>query len=100
MDDIAVGTDVADGRLAATVRTRDGDGPRDWPAMATDAGFAVEAVLPIPGRDEFWRRLYRWWLHHERELRIEMGDRATDNLMREARQALARTEEPPPAVLL
>jgi hypothetical protein len=91
---------VPGGRLAATVRTRDGGGTGDWPAMATDAGFAVEASLPIPDSDEFWLRLYRSWLAHERELRAEMGDRATDNLLREARQALARTDEPPPAVLL
>jgi len=91
---------VPGGRLAATVRTRDGDGPRDWPAMATGAGFAVEASLPIPGRDEFWQRLYRLWFAHEPELRVQLGDRVADNLLREARPAVARTDEPPRAVLL
>jgi SAM-dependent methyltransferase len=86
-------------RLAITVRTRPG-GPGDWPALAVAADLEVEASEEYRDHDDIWRRLHGSWLAHEREMRAELGERAAENLLLEARQALARTEQPPPAELL
>jgi hypothetical protein len=86
-------------RLATTVRTRKG-GPSDWPALATDAGLTVEAAIAYRDHDPLWRRLHGSWLAHADGLRTELGERAAGNFLLEARLALARTEELPPAELL
>jgi SAM-dependent methyltransferase len=86
-------------RLAVTVRTRPG-GPGDWPALAAAADLRVEASVEHREHDDLWRRLHGSWLSHEQEMRTELGDRAAANLLLEARTALARTEQLPPAELL
>jgi ubiquinone/menaquinone biosynthesis C-methylase UbiE len=90
---------VPGGRLAVTVRVRPG-GAGDWPAMARSVGWEVEDSLVNHDHDKYWRRLHGSWLAHEPQLRRELGDRAADNLISEARQALARSEDPPPHELL
>ena len=86
-------------RLALTVRVRP-DSLSDWPVMARSVGLEVEDSVINRDHDEFWRRLHASWLAHESELRAEMGTRAADNFMVEARQSLDRTEELPPHELL
>jgi SAM-dependent methyltransferase len=90
---------VPGGRLALTVRVRSG-GPGDWPAIARSVGWEVEDSLVNRDHDEYWRRLHGSWLAHEPQLRSELGDRAADNLISEARQALERSEDFPPHELL
>jgi ubiquinone/menaquinone biosynthesis C-methylase UbiE len=85
------------GRAVVTVRQRPA-GTDGWPTMATAAGLAVEQSLVYPDYDEYWRRLYALWTEHEQRLRPELGDAATDNLMREA--ALAATMDNLPPVLM
>jgi SAM-dependent methyltransferase len=86
-------------RLATTVRTRK-SGSSDWPALAADAGLTVEAATAYRDHDHLWRRLHGSWLAHAEDLRAELGERAAGNFLLEARLALARTEELPPAELL
>jgi len=90
---------VPGGRLAVTVRVSPG-GVGDWPAMARSVGWEVEDSLVNRDLDAFWRRLHGSWLAHEPQLRSELGDRAADNLISEARQALQRSENIPPHELL
>jgi SAM-dependent methyltransferase len=90
---------VPGGRLAVTVRVRPG-GAGDWPAMAGSVGWDVEDSLINHGHDAFWRRLHGSWLAHEPQLRSELGDRAADNLIKEATQALQRSVDLPPHELL
>ncbi|WP_203923362.1 class I SAM-dependent methyltransferase [Rugosimonospora africana] len=85
------------GRAVVTVRQRPA-GADDWPTMAASAGLDVEQSLVYPDYDEYWRRLYALWTEHEQRLRPELGDAATDNLMREV--ALAGTVDNPPTVLM
>jgi hypothetical protein len=86
--------------LAVTVRVRPG-GAGDWPAIARSVGWVVEDSLINRDHDESWRRLFGSWLAHESQLRGELGDRAAENLISEARQALQRSEDlPPPALLV
>jgi hypothetical protein len=86
-------------RLAFTCRLRT-QGTQDWHAMAADAGLEVEDTTIIPGNEEFWQRLHGLWLAHEAELRAELGERAADNLIREATAAGERPADVPPVVLL
>jgi SAM-dependent methyltransferase len=89
---------VPGARLAMTGRIRPGSG--DWPAMAAAAGFDLEARVVYRDHDQFWRRLHGSWLAHQDEIRAEFSARAANNLLAEARLALARTEDLPPAELL
>jgi ubiquinone/menaquinone biosynthesis C-methylase UbiE len=90
---------VPGGRFAFTGRLAP-DGRNDWPAMAATVGLDVEQTLLYEGHDEIWHRLHSSWLEHETALRAELGDRAADNLMAEARQALGETTERPPVHLI
>ncbi|GAA0913074.1 hypothetical protein GCM10009558_100620 [Virgisporangium aurantiacum] len=89
------------GQCAMTARSWPGVADKDWPAMAEAAGFTVEATLPNPYHDGHWQRLHAAWLANADGLRAELGDRATDNLLTEARDSQARQwDELPPPVLL
>jgi hypothetical protein len=57
-----------------------------WEAMASLAGLDVEASHVNREHDDQWQRLYDSWLSHEDELRLDVGDAVTDNLLREATQ--------------
>jgi SAM-dependent methyltransferase len=90
------------GRCALTVRSRPGVAGKDWLSMARAAGLTVEETLPNPYHDEHWLRLYTLWLAHADELRAELGDRAADNLLAEARDGQQRQWDglPPPLLLV
>lgn len=89
------------GRCAITARSRPGVADKDWPAMAEAAGFTVEETVPNPYHDGHFQRLHAAWLAHADGLRADLGDRATDNLLTEARDSQARQwDELPPPVLL
>jgi len=90
---------VPGGRAAVTVRERPA-GADDWPTMSAAAGLEVEQSLENPHNDEHWQRLYRLWQAHEAQLRSELGDRATDNLMREVAEAGPRIRAGQPRPLL
>ncbi|MGC9665438.1 class I SAM-dependent methyltransferase [Planosporangium sp. 12N6] len=77
---------VPGGRVVLTARERPAD-TDDWPSMAAAADLDLEESLVNPYADDFWPRLYALWEAHEAELRSEVGERATDNLLREARTA-------------
>jgi ubiquinone/menaquinone biosynthesis C-methylase UbiE len=74
------------GRVVMTVVERPA-GTDDWQTMAMSAGLEFEQSLVHADHDEHWRRLYALWTEHEERLRPELGDAATDNLMREAAMA-------------
>lgn len=89
------------GRCAFTARIEPGVPRRDWPALARAAGLTVEETVTQPFQDEHWQRLYELWLAHADQLRAEVGDRAADNLLTEARVGLERDPtDLPPAMLL
>ncbi|QSB13403.1 methyltransferase domain-containing protein [Natronosporangium hydrolyticum] len=93
---------AAGGRCALTVRSRPGVVGKDWQAMALAAGLVVEDALPNPYHDQHWQRLYAIWLANADELRSELGDRAADNLLAEARAGQRRRWDglPPPLLLV
>lgn len=82
-----------------TARVRP-DGRSNWPALAADAGFEVEQQIATVGPDESWLRLYALRLTNESQLRTELGDPVTDNLMREARHGQQSLPAAHPAQLL
>ena len=90
------------GRCAVTLRSRPGVAGKDWPAMAEAAGLTVEEAIPNPYHDVHWPRLYEVWLAHADELRAELGERAAENLLAEARDGQARQWDglPPPLLLV
>jgi len=61
-------------------------GTSAWPDRIAGAGLALDHDEPRPDVPSFWLRLYRLWEQHEVSLRAELGDRATDNLLAEARE--------------
>jgi hypothetical protein len=68
--------------------------------MAAFAGLDVEGSLVNPHHDEHFRRLFELWRANEQQLRPELGDRATDNLIREAENASPRPPECVPLLLV
>ena len=86
---------VPGGRIALTVLTPV-EQPDRWTTMAESAGLQVEESLVNPHHEEPFRRLFALWKAHEPDLRAELGDRATDNLIREADAVPSR----PPSVPL
>ncbi|HEY9483126.1 MAG TPA: class I SAM-dependent methyltransferase [Micromonosporaceae bacterium] len=74
------------GRLVFTGRTPRPD-TASWESMASLAGLDVVASHVNREHDEQWQRLYDLWLSHEGQLRVEVGDAVTDNLLREATRA-------------
>jgi ubiquinone/menaquinone biosynthesis C-methylase UbiE len=62
-----------------------------WEDLADSAGLEMESVFVNEDHDDQWRRLYALWLAHEDEIRLQAGDRAADNFMREANQGIDRS---------
>lgn len=54
------------------------------------AGLVVEHVDERPGEPAMWTRLYRLWITHEQELRDELGNDQTQNMLNEANRMLPR----------
>jgi ubiquinone/menaquinone biosynthesis C-methylase UbiE len=90
---------IPGGRMILTARERPA-GADDWQTMAAQASLHVEQSLVNPCDDEFWLRLYALWRAHEQRLRSELGERATDNLMREATRVPSVLDERRPFVLV
>lgn len=57
-----------------------------WPDRVAAAGLEIDRDELRPDVPGFWLRLYRLWEQHEVSLRTDLGDRATDNLLAEARE--------------
>jgi len=57
-----------------------------WPDRVAGADLELDHDEPRPDVPSFWLRLYRLWEQHEVSLRTELGDRATDNMLAEARE--------------
>jgi SAM-dependent methyltransferase len=57
-----------------------------WPDRIAGAGLELDRDQPRPDVPGFWLRLYRLWEQHEVSLRTELGHRATDYLLAEARE--------------
>jgi ubiquinone/menaquinone biosynthesis C-methylase UbiE len=74
------------GRMVVTGRTPRPDAD-SWESMAARAGLDIEASHVNHAHDEHWRRLYELWRSHETDLRTDVGDAVTDNLLREATHA-------------
>ena len=64
----------------------DPDEPR-WRDRATEAGLRVESEQERSEEAALWLRLYDRWEQHEAELRAEIGDEATEQVLIEARHA-------------
>jgi SAM-dependent methyltransferase len=64
---------------------RSATGP--WPERVAGAGLELDHDELRPEVPGFWLRLYRLWEEHEGSLRAELGERATDNMLAEAREA-------------
>ncbi|MEV6595755.1 class I SAM-dependent methyltransferase [Actinoplanes sp. NPDC051346] len=77
------------GRFVLTAREQPADA-EGWPTMATAAGFDVELILDNTDHDDFWRRLFASYPENAPGLRVELGERATDNLLTEAELFLAQ----------
>ncbi|MFI6321090.1 class I SAM-dependent methyltransferase [Nonomuraea sp. NPDC050556] len=60
---------------------------RSWRGRLTDAGFTVEGEEERSEEAGLWQRLYALWGRHEAELRAQIGDEATEDLLAEARIA-------------
>jgi ubiquinone/menaquinone biosynthesis C-methylase UbiE len=90
---------IPGGRMILTARERRA-GADDWQTMATRAGLHVEQSLVNLCDDEFWLRLYALWRAHEQQLRSELGERATDNLISEATRVPSVFDERRPLVLV
>ena len=63
--------------------------PREpsWYERLSRAGLEVEHELDRPEEPELWVKLYDLWHQHEAELRAEIGDEATEQVLDEARTA-------------
>lgn len=61
-------------------------GAGGWPDRVAGAGLEIDHDEPRPDVPSFWLRLYQLWEQHEVSLRNEIGDRATDNMLAEARE--------------
>jgi SAM-dependent methyltransferase len=57
-----------------------------WPDRVASAGLELDHDEPRPDVPGFWLRLHRLWEQHEVSLRTALGDRATDNMLAEARE--------------
>lgn len=55
-----------------------------WTRTLAEAGFETVARDELPGASQAWKRLYELIERHENELREDVGDAATDNLLFEA----------------
>lgn len=60
--------------------------PQDpsWHERISRAGLEVEHEVERPEERELWLRLYELWEQHEAELRAEIGDEATEQVLVEA----------------
>jgi SAM-dependent methyltransferase len=87
------------GRFVLTAREQPADAD-SWPTMATAAGFDVERILDNTEHDGFWQRLFASYPENAAALRAELGERAADNLMLEAKLSLANGFPKRPAQLL
>ncbi|MEU6260203.1 class I SAM-dependent methyltransferase [Streptomyces sp. NPDC047043] len=76
-----------DGRLLVTRAVRHGVEPR-WSTQVRAAGLVVEHVDERPAEPAMWARLYQLWIDHAGELRRELGDEQTQNMLREAHTRL------------
>lgn len=56
-----------------------------WRTRIAEAGLQLEAELERPEEPGLWFRLYDLWEQQEAELRAEIGDEATDQVLIEAR---------------
>jgi len=56
-----------------------------WHERISRAGLEVEHEVERPEEPGLWIRLYELWKQHEAELRAEVGDEATDQVLAEAR---------------
>ncbi|MFJ1936549.1 class I SAM-dependent methyltransferase [Kitasatospora sp. NPDC088160] len=77
-----------------------------WTEQVQHAGLVVEHIEERPHEPRMWARLYQLWQDHEAELRRELGDAQTENMLAEAartlptldgRRAVALTLRRPPA---
>ncbi|MEU3353084.1 class I SAM-dependent methyltransferase [Streptomyces sp. NPDC037389] len=75
------------GRLVLTRAGRRAADPA-WHEQARVAGLAVEHVDERPAEPAMWERLYRLWIAHGDELRHELGEAQTQNMLREAHEVL------------
>lgn len=62
-------------------------GAPTWRDRISQAGLHLEAEVERPEEPELWLRLYDMWQRHEAELRAEIGDEATEQVLDEARAA-------------
>jgi ubiquinone/menaquinone biosynthesis C-methylase UbiE len=80
-------------RAVFTIATKLPDHPRydpqepTWYERISRAGFQVENEVDRPEEIELWLRLYDLWERHEAELRAEIGDEATEQVLAEAASA-------------
>jgi SAM-dependent methyltransferase len=58
-----------------------------WPDRINRAGLLLEAEQERPEELELWLRLFELWEQHEAELRAEIGDEGTEQMLDEARTA-------------
>ncbi|MGW8782393.1 class I SAM-dependent methyltransferase [Streptomyces sp. NPDC055796] len=75
------------GALVVTRALRRGADP-GWHHELSTAGLSQEYVDERPCEPEMWERLYRLWIAHADQLRLELGETAAENMLREARQVL------------
>ncbi|HEU5425814.1 MAG TPA: class I SAM-dependent methyltransferase [Actinocrinis sp.] len=55
-----------------------------WHERISQAGLEIEHEVERPEERELWLRLYDLWEQHEAELRAEIGDEATEQVLVEA----------------
>ncbi|HET6857488.1 MAG TPA: class I SAM-dependent methyltransferase [Streptomyces sp.] len=75
------------GRLIMTRSLRQGATPA-WSQQARAAGLSLEHLDERPGEPAMWQRLYRLWIAHADELRHQLGEVQTQNMLHEAHQIL------------
>ncbi|RPK32429.1 Demethylrebeccamycin-D-glucose O-methyltransferase [Streptomyces sp. ADI92-24] len=75
------------GRLVMTRALRHGAEPQ-WQDQLAAAGLVQEHVDERPGEPAMWERLYRLWIQHAAQLRLELGETPAERMLREAQQTL------------
>lgn len=70
-----------------------------WRERITRAGLEVEHEVERPEEPGLWLRLYDLWEQHEAELRAEIGDEATEQVLAEASTARTSINDRRPLLL-
>ncbi len=91
---------LAPGAVAAITAIERENLENDWRRIAASTDLYIENAIFNPHHDSHWNQLYALWLAHEPALRRELGPRAADNLLGEARECTGLPDGGRPMLLV